>query len=508
MLSRILSVGGITLFSRVTGFVRDIALAAVLGAGPLADALVVAMRLPNNFRSIFAEGAFSAAYVPAYARIREAESDKQAQIFASRVQTILLGSQLILLAIALVAMPWIIRVLAPGFTDDPAKFDLAVALSRITFPYLLFVTLVTQLSGSLNAVGRFAAAAFAPVLLNLSMIAAMSLTFLFPTTAHAAAWGVCAAGVAELALLVAAAARAGVMPGLAAPANDANMTAFWRAFWPGVLGSSGVQIAMFADLILSTLLPEGGPATMYYADRIYQLPIGVIAVAAGTVLLPEMSRRIAAGDVGGAHHAQSRTIALTLALTGPCLAAFLVIPDLVIRAAFVRGAYTDADALLSGGVLFAYGAGLPAIVLIRSVVASFHARGDTRTPMLISFAAIAVNVALKIVLAPKIGAPGLAYATAVGAWINFVALSVLAKRRSLMSPTHDFWRLMAIIGAATAAMLAFFIYARAPFAEFFSSLPMRDLVTLAVLGLAGLNLYVVTAFVGSRALGVDLSVRR
>ncbi len=508
MLRKILSVGGITLVSRVTGFLRDIALAAVLGAGLLADALVVAMKLPNNFRAIFAEGAFSAAYVPAFARIRETQGEKAAQSFASRVQTILLGSQLLLLAIALVAMPWVIAVLAPGFTGDAAKFALAVELSRITFPYLLFVTLVTQLTGSLNSVGRFAAGAFAPVLLNLSMIAAMGLVAFFPSAAHAAAWGVTAAGVAELLLLAIAARRARVLPGFAKPQNDADMKAFWSAFWPGVIGSSGTQIAMFADLILSTLLPEGGPATMYYAERIYQLPIGVIAVAAGTVLLPEMSRRIAAGDVGGAHHAQSRAIALTLALTGPCLAAFIAIPDLIIRAAFVRGAYNEADAALSASVLLAYGAGLPAIVLIRSVVASFHARGDTRTPMLIAFAAIGVNVALKIALAPRIGAPGLAYATAAGAWINLIVLSIVARSRTLMEPTPDFWRILIVIAAATAGSWGVFAYGRAPVAEFFAALPAaRDLVTLAVLGLAGLNAYAATVFSWSRMLRVDLTIR-
>lgn len=509
MLKHFLSVSGLTLLSRLTGFFRDVILAAILGAGPLANALVVALRLPNTFRSLFGEGAFNAAYVPAYARLRETEGPAAAQSFASRIQTILLGSQLLLLAIALAFMPWMIRLLAPGFTAGDAQYDLAVTLTRITFPYLLFMTLVTQLTGSLNAIDRFAAGAFAPVLLNLCMIAALLVAFLFPTAAHAAAWGVTVSGVAQLLLLVAAAKRAGVLPGFAKPTNDEDMRSFWRAFGPAVIGSSGVQIAVFVDLILSTLLPEGGPATIYYADRIYQLPIGLLAVAGATVLLPTMSRRVAAGDVDGAHHAQSRTFALTLALTGPIFAAVLIIPDLIMRAAFMRGDFTAADASASASVLAAYGIGLPAIVLIGSAVASFRARGDTTTPMLISFAAIGVNILLKIILAPRIGAPGLAFATAVGAWINLIALVVVARRRTLMQATKDFPRILAIIVLATIASGAVFFFAQAPVERLVANAPpsLRHLIALAIVGIAGCAVYGAIMLGGTRAAGVKLARR-
>ncbi|WP_342359045.1 murein biosynthesis integral membrane protein MurJ [Terrarubrum flagellatum] len=508
MFKNILSVGGITLVSRVTGFFRDVVLAAALGAGPLADAFVVAMRLPNMFRSLFGEGAFSAAYVPSYTRLRTTEGPAAAQNFAAQIQTVLLASQLILLAIALVAMPWVVRALAPGFAVDDAKFDLAVTLSRITFPYLLFMTLVTQLTGSLNAVNRFAAGAFAPVLLNLSMIAALLLAFLFPSATHAAAWGVTFSGVAQLLLLVAAAKRADVLPGLVRPTNEPEMRDFWRAFWPAVIGSSGVQIAVFVDLILSTLLPAGGPATIYYADRIYQLPIGVLAIAGATVLLPEMSRRIAAGDVEGAHRAQSRIFAFTLALSGPVFAAILAIPDLIMRAAFVRGDFTTADASASAAVLAAYGLGLPAIVLIGSAVASFRARGDTKTPMLISFAAIGINVLLKIALAPRIGAPGLAFATAVGAWINLIALVIVARKRGLMQATDDFSRILAIVALATIAAGATYYFAQAPVERLVAMAPwLRDLIALAIVGFAGCAIYAVIMLAGARAAGVKLARR-
>lgn len=499
MLKKILSVGGITLVSRITGFARDILLAAVLGAGMMADALVVAMRLPNHFRAIFAEGAFNAAYVPAYSRLQQTAGQPAAHLFASKIHFILLLSQVVLLALAIIFMPFIVSLLAPGFSSDPAKYALAVNLSRITFPYLLFMTLVTQYSGSLNASGRFAAAAFAPVLLNLSMIAALFATAYFPTAAHAAAWGIFIAGILEFVLLAIAAYRAKVLPTLVRPDNDPAMRNFWRAFWPGVIGSSGVQIAMFADLILATLLPQGAPSHIYYADRIYQLPIGVIAVAAGTVLLPEMSRRIAQGDIGGAHHQQSRTFLLTLILAGPCIAAFLAIPHMIMQGVFSRGAFTVRDAIAAGDVLAAYALGLPAIVLIRSAVASFHARGDTKTPMLISFGAIAVNVALKIILAPRLGAPGLALATAAGAWLNFGAIVIVAMRRKYMQATFDFLPRLLVITIASVICGAVFVAAERFLAgTVLFRAPWNDITRLAIIGAAGLAVYAAAAYAGFR----------
>ena len=502
MLKKLLSVSGITLLSRVTGFLRDILLAAVLGAGMLADALVVAMRLPNHFRAIFAEGAFNAAYVPAFTKLRQTAGEAAAQLFASKIQTVLLISQIVLLALALIFMPQIVQLLAPGFSSDPAKFQLAVNLTRITFPYLLFITLVTQYSGSLNAASRFAAAAFAPVLLNISMVAALMMAAWFPSAAHAAAWGVFAAGILEYLLVAIAAQRAKLLPGLARPDNDPAMRSFWSAFWPGVIGSSGVQIAMFVDLILATLLPQGAPSHLYYADRIYQLPIGVIAVAAGTVLLPEMSRRIAAGDIGGAHHQQSRIILITLVLAGPCIAAFLAIPQLIMQAIFMRGAFTAQDAIASGEVLSAYALGLPAIVLIRSAVASFHARGDTKTPMLISFAAIAVNVVLKIILAPRLGAPGLALATAAGAWINFGALTILALKQDKMRATHDFLpRLLAITIASAACAGILIAMERMLAGTTLAPAPWNQIALLCAVGLPAMAVYAGIAAAGFRLTG-------
>jgi putative peptidoglycan lipid II flippase len=503
MFKKILSVGGWTLVSRVTGFVRDVVMAAIMGAGPITDAFVVAFRLPNHFRAIFGEGAFNAAFVPTYGRIHETEGAARAAAFADRIFTLMLGVQVILLAIALVAMPAFVSILAPGLKPD--VFELAVTLTRITFPYLLLITLVTLISAVLNARDRFWAAAAAPILLNLSMIAMLAVWWLFPTAGHAAAFGVLVSGALQLVLVWWDAGRAGLAPRLTSPRGDPEMSGFFRRLGPAVVGSAGIQIAMFADTIIGSLLPTGALSSLYYAERLYQLPLGVVGIAAGTVLLPTMSRLVAAGDPRGAHAAQNRAISFTLALAAPCAVAFLVIPDLVMTALFQRGAFDAAAAARAGDVLAAYAVGLPAAVIIRSVTASFYSRGDTATPLWASLAGYGVNVALKLVLIGPFGVAGLALATSVGAWINVGVLWLLAVRRDLAAPSPVLMKTLAgiVVGCALVALLA--ITARTPVATALAPLGwLRDIATLAVLGIAGLVLYGATLALCLRLMGVRL----
>ncbi len=510
MLRKIASVGGWTLVSRVTGFLRDAVMAAVMGAGPITDAFVVAMRLPNHFRAIFAEGAFNAAFVPSYSRLLETKGKSSAQIFADRIFVLTFLVQAVILVFALLGMSWIVWALTMGFPDDVdrSRFDLAVTLSRITFPYLLFMTLVTILSGVLNAHERFAAAAAAPILLNLSLVVALGCAFLFPTAGHAAAWGFLLAGVLELALVWWAAARAGLSPAWIRPRLDTDMKSFFKALGPAVIGSAGVQIAMFADTFIAALLPTGALSSLYYADRLYQLPIGVIGIAAGTVLLPEMSRRIAAGDVSAAHAAQNRTIGLTVALTTPFLVAFVVIPDLVISALFQRGAFDASAAKASGLVLAAYSIGLPAVVLIRSAVASFYSRHDTTTPVIASLTAVAINVVLKIILTKPYGAAGLALATSCGAWVNFGILTLLAYRRDLMAPNAVLYRTILASAIAGIALTGLALVGPSFFTQLVSGLPRwHNEAALALLGLSGAVLYGTVLFIALKIVGVKLSRR-
>ena len=429
MIRRIATVGGLTLVSRLTGFVRDVVMAATLGAGPIADAFFVAFRLPNHFRAIFAEGAFAAAFVPAYARTLEEAGLSAAKLFADQIAAALVTINMVLLAIALLFTPQVVSLLAPGFVGDPERFELAVALTRITFPYLALVSLETLFAGILNANHRFAAAASAPVLLNLSIVSTLLLTPYFDGPGHAAAWGVLIAGVAQLLLLGADAEAHGIGIRFRIPKLDEPTRKFLKALGPAIIGAGGVQLALFADTLIATFLPAGSLSALYYADRINQLPIGVVGIAVGTVLLPEMSRRLAAGDEKGAASAQARGIQLALLLTIPCAAAAVAIPDLIMRALFARGAFTAEDAAAAGATLAAYSVGLIPFVLLRSFTSPFYARRDTLTPVKAALLAATVNIALKVVLMGPLAQVGLALATSVGAWINLGLLGYFARRQ-------------------------------------------------------------------------------
>jgi putative peptidoglycan lipid II flippase len=489
MLGRIFTVGGYTLLSRLTGLARDIMLAAILGAGPVADAFYVAWRLPNHFRAIFAEGAFNAAFVPAYAQLY-GRSAPSAKLFADRIFTLLLSAQILLLVVAWLFMPQVIGILAPGFSDDPVRGELAIALTRITFPYLLLVTLVTLYGGMLNVMHRFASAAAAPVFLNLSMMATLALAAFFPGAGYAAAWGVLIAGVLEFFLLAQDAARSGILPRFAAPRLDDDVRAFFRALGPATVGSMGTQVALFADTIIATFLPAGALSALYYADRLNQLPIGVIGIAIGTVLLPEMSRRLTSDDQAGAMASQRRAFDFTLLFSVPFVAAFLTVPDIIMRAMFARGAFSKTDAAAAGATLAAYAIGLIPFVLIRSAVATFYARKDTATPVKAALTGVAVNVALKIALMGSLAQVGLALATAAGAWINLLLVLGFAVRAGYLELDRVLMQSLAkFIACGVVLATALWFAANFAMSHFAELGALRDVAALLLLIAVGTIVY-------------------
>src|SRR6267154_2482830 len=490
MLGRIFTVGGYTLLSRLTGFARDIMLAAILGAGPMADAFFVALRLPNHFRAIFAEGAFNAAFVPAYAHVNGERGEASAKLFADRIFTLLFFSQLVLLAVAWLFMPQAMSILAPGFTDDAEQRRLAIELTRITFPYLLLITLVTLYGGMLNVMHRFASAAAASIFLNISMMATLALAVFFPTAGHAAAWGVLISGFLQYFLLAGDLATHGGLPCFAPLRLDEDIRAFFRALGPATLGSMGTQVAMFADTIIATFLPTGALSALYYADRLNQLPIGVIGIAVGTVLLPEMSRRLTAGDHVGAMEAQRRAFDFTLLFSVPFVAAFLTVPEIIMRAMFARGAFSRTDAAASGATLAAYAVGLIPFVLIRSAVATFYARKDTSTPVRAALTGVAVNVALKIALVGSLAQVGLALATAVGAWVNLLLVIGFAVRAGYLELDGKLARSSAKFALAGVLLgAALWLAARFASAQFAQLSAFRDEAALLLLIAVGAIVY-------------------
>jgi putative peptidoglycan lipid II flippase len=495
MLGRIFTVGGYTLLSRVTGLARDIMLAAFLGAGPIADAFYVAWRLPNVFRAIFAEGAFNTAFIPAYAHVSGKGGENSARLFANHIFTLLFLSQVILLVVAWLFMPQVISLLAPGFADDSEQRRLAIELTRITFPYLLLITLVTLYGGMLNVMHRYASASAASIFLNISMMATLAVAAWFPSVGHAAAWGILISGFLQYFLLAGDLARHGGLPRFAPLKLDEDVRAFFRAIGPATLGSMGTQVAIFADTIIATFLAAGALSALYYAERLYQLPIGVIGIAIGTVLLPEMSRRIAGGDDAGATSSQRRAFEFTLLTSVPFVAAFITVPDVIMRAVFLRGAFTSADAAAAGATLAAYAVGLIPFVMIRSAVSAFYARKDTATPVKASLTGLAVNLALKVLLMGSLAQVGLALATATGAWINLLLVLGFAVRAGYLE--FDRPLVQALLKFLVAGLiLAAALWLSAKFtAAWLATLPVfRDETILLVLIAVGAVVYGASIF--------------
>ncbi|MEO3997810.1 murein biosynthesis integral membrane protein MurJ [Mesorhizobium sp. CAU 1732] len=491
LLSRAGTVGGLTLLSRLFGFGRDVVMAAILGAGPLADAFMVAFRLPNHFRAILAEGAFNSAFVPTYAAIADREGAEAAKSFRSTILAWSLIANLSLLAVALIATGWLIALLAPGLGDDQAQRDLVIDLTRITFPYLALISVVALLSGVLNAHDRFAAAAAAPILLNIAMAGTLLVAWLFPSAAHAAAWGVLLGGIAQFVLLAGICVRAGLPFQLGLPKRNPHVGQFLKRFGPAIIGAGGVQIAMFADTIIATFLPTGSLSYLYYADRLYQLPLAVIGIAIGTALLPDLSRRSANPDDRTAPATLGHAVAVCLVLGLPCAVGLALLGDLIIEVLFARGAFTAEAVSGSAGALAAYSLGLPAAIAIRALVSGFHARGDTTTPVKALGLATIVNVALKFALVGQLAHVGLATATAVGVWIYAGLLAMwLRGEGRLRIPRPDKARLIGILIGVIAGAAAVVLLRESVETRMAAFLPeWTAMSTLLVLGLLSLCLF-------------------
>lgn len=461
MFKRLLSVAGFTLLSRITGFVRDMLMAWILGRSVLSDALIVAFLFPNYFRSIFGEGTINPAFLPRYAALWARGEKDAAARFADRVFSWQMAVQLLLLLLAMIFMPALMHVIAPGFADNPGQLKLTVSLARITFPYLILTVVAIQLSAMLNAIEKFWAAAAWSNLQNLGMIATLLVWHWFPNAAYAAAWGVLLGGFAQLFFMLWAGIRAGLSLRIAWPRWTTEIREFFVALGAVTVGAASYLVAPFIDTVIASLLPVGSRTALYYADRINQLPLGVLGIAIGTVLLPEMSSRLALDDPGASDAAQNRAAALSLLLTLPFMAAFAAIPDTIMQAIFQHGHFDRTAAVLSAAGLAAYGVGLPAMALTRIFQATFYARHDTSTPARVTVAAIAVNIALKILLVWgfHLGIAGIALGTSVGAWVNVLLLAVIGMRREALHLHGEFWRslppsFLAAGATAAAAYLA------------------------------------------------------
>lgn len=465
LLRNFTTVGGATLSSRLLGFARDIMMAAALGTGPVADAFVVAFRFPNLFRRVFAEGAFNSAFVPLFSRALEGDDEEkaraEAKAFAQEAMAGLLTVLALVTAVAMIAMPLLMLVLAPGFIGDEAKFDLTILLTRITFPYLTLVSLLALISGVLNGLGRFAAAAFAPTLLNVVFIGVLALILGFDLAGSddAGLWlaiGVLLGGVAQLALVIGDLKRAKFPMRLVRPRWSERMKRLVSLGIPGIIAGGVTQINIVVGTVIASL-QAGAVSLLYYADRLYQLPLGVVGIAIGVVLLPELSRRLKAGDSQGADVASARSLQFSMLLTLPAAVALAAIPIPLVSVLFERGAFDETARIGSAAALQAFALGLPAFVLIKVFSPAFFAREDTKTPMKIGAISVAVNIAVSLALFPFLGHVGIALATSVAGWVNAVLLYWLMAKRSYWQINRSLMITVALLFVCAVAMGAVLI---------------------------------------------------
>jgi len=490
-----LSVGGLTLVSRIAGFFRDALMAAVLGTGPAADAFFAAFRFPNLFRRLFAEGAFNTAFVPMFSGALEQEGRTVALELASRIMAWLVAALLVVTVLAEIFMPQIMVAFVPGFVGDSEKFELTVFLTRIMFPYLACMSLMAAYGAILNSLGRFFAAAFAPVVLNLVNIAVMIplATFWVQDPAGAAMWvamATMAGGIAQLALVWSAIRRADFLPRLRLPRFDPEVRRFWLLAIPAILAGGITQINIFVGTIIASGAANA-ISVLNYADRLYQLPLGIIGIAIGTVLLPELSRHLKGRRMAAAHATQNQSLLAAMLLSMPAAAALIAMAEPIVRVLFERGAFDALATAQTAHALIAFSTGLPAYVLIRVLQPGFFAREDTVTPTIFAGISVLANIVLSLLLFPSLVHVGIAIATAASSWLNAVLLALFLARRGHFALSGAEWRRHGLILFISAIMGAsLYLLADQGRAYLASSAPFwQQAGVLAVLVGFGLVLY-------------------
>ena len=487
LIKAMITVAGLTGLSRIAGFVRDIMTAAILGAGPIADAFFVALKLPNLFRRVTAEGAFSVSFVPLYSETLSKDGEAESSRFASEALSLMLWALLCFTLIALMIMPWVIHVIAPGFVGDPLRYELAVDLARITFPYLLLMSITALLGGVLNAHDRFAPFAAAPIFFNLSLILALLLSSHFKTAGHAMAWGVLIAGFIQLGLLYFFIKRLGLKIRVSRPVISARIKRLFKLMLPGIIGAGVLQINLFVDLIIASFLQSGSISYLYYADRLNQLPLGVIGLAVGTALLPMLSKAISKNDIAGSQTLFNRALEICALLAIPAAVGLFMASTPIVMTLFHHGEFTVRDAGITASVLTAYAAGMPAYILSKVYASAYWAKQDTITPVKASIVATVVNicVSLYLVMIVNIGVIGIAIGTSIAGWLQLIILFIgMRNEQAVKLEPRLIHSLFKILGAC--ALLATYLYLmQAPLSDIYTANGQLFTQVLYLLALVG-----------------------
>ncbi|ABK45911.1 integral membrane protein MviN [Magnetococcus marinus MC-1] len=448
-----------TLLSRILGFIRDIVIARGFGAGMGADAFFVALKLPNFLRRLFAEGAFSTAFVPVFADYLAAGDTQQTQRAAQAIFTQLLLVLMVIVALAQLFMPWLIMAAAPGFLDQPDKYQLTVDLTRITFPYILFISLVALAGGILNSHQRFAVPAATPMLLNLSLIgAALFLTPYVERPAEALAWGVFLGGAAQLLVQWPALKQIGFTVRLRWEPKHSAIGRILRLMGPSILGVSVAQVNLLFDILLASFLSSGAISYLYYADRLVEFPLGLIGIAMGTAILPALSAHAAKNDDAALNHDLDFALRLIFLINLPAMVGLIMLREPILALLFERGAFGSETTHLTGNALFAYAMGLMAFASVKVLAPAFYARKDTKTPVRIAIICMITNMFLNVILMFPLGYVGLALATTLSSYLNMLLLLRALKKRTGFKPHGGFFKVL-LKGTLATMMMAAGIWA-------------------------------------------------
>lgn len=474
-----------TVLSRILGFVRDIFIAKYLGSTVTADAFFVAFRLPNFFRRVLAEGAYSAALIPVFSGVViDSKDDHEAADFVENTMSFLLFVTVSLTIIFYFGMPYIIQVLAPGFSANKEAFDLAVHFGKIIFPYLIFISLVAHFTSIINVHGKFAAGAFVPAILNISFILSLFiLTPQLPSAGHALAYGVLIGGLFQF-IIMYRAVLTFYRPRIRLPQLNERMKKFFRLFIPGIIGSGVIQLNIIVGTIIASFLPIGAISHIYYADRLNQLPLAIFGIAMGVVLLPALSKSIKQNNQADIAMKQNRSLEFCLFISLPSAAGLFILSTPIIHILFERGAFLAEDTFYTAKVLSVFALGLPAYILIKVLVTCFFAREDTKTPLYISVISVIINIVVSLALIESMREMGIAVATAISAWINaFLLYVVLHTRNNILLDTKTIWNSAKIIISTIIMMTACYFLNEIAFANlvFINNLTNLGLLFLVII---------------------------
>jgi putative peptidoglycan lipid II flippase len=517
LIAKFASVGGATAASRFLGFVREAMIGAALGAGPVADAFYAAFAFPNLFRRLFAEGAFNSAFVPLFARKVEQSGLESAKRFAEEVMAVLILALGVLTVLAIIFMPGLVAtVVAPKFADTPDKFNQTVELTRIMFPYLMAMSLMAMLSGIMNSFRKYFLAALAPVLLNVTMIAVLWVAMRRGLSQDEVgvwlAWGVTVSGLLQLGVLIYAVLKEKFLPGFRAPKLTPEVKRLLVLMGPALLTGGVVQINLMIGRIIASG-QDGAIALLNYADRINQLPLGIIGIAIGVVLLPELARALGAGRTDEAAHLQNRSLEFGLGITVPAAIALIVMPVPIVNILYERGAFTAETTAMTASALAAFAAGLPAYVLIKVFQPAFFAREDMKRPLYFSVAGVVANIALSFALFPSLGHVGIALATAISAWLQVALLIIALAAKSMFRPSAVTLRRLVMVAVSGTIMGGLLVGAQMALPGWFASPSTlvrvaTTLGSIAVAGLAYLALALLTGALDRNELKGALRRRR